>query len=612
MKIKMKNIPIYIILLILLTCAKEDSQDPGTTPSNTTIKYTLTASAGVGGSVSPSAGSFNSGTQVSIKATPSSGYTFSGWSNGSIENPIILTITSDTSIEANFSLEPLLIGNQDLNIRLDITNVKEMYDYNQIIIDYEILDDGRIKLFAEKKQNEYFTQEKIKFIKWKGDDDFYENPLIIEADGRTLKLIMDDMYSYLNDNFDLPFIYDFRKQLDITENKPMGWEGKMIDYNGNGKPNLFTTVSTSSGSLTRITEYDNQSDSYSIIKDIDFSEYFPYTLEVDSIAASSGIYGDFNNDNKLDFFVNFHGEFQGEIFNVNTIFKSGPMAALISNQDGDFDAVMVDEDEYLRFPGSCKTVDWNNDNNLDVFCSLPYNLYLNTGQVSFEKLNLDSIDPVLDWLSIRFSDINNDGYTDIIGANFNMQEAWGFGMEIYYGTSEENKFIYKTVYHPYYNGYWNGSDDLTIVDLDGDGIKEILTYNMIELHLEFNQTHDLSETMEFKYNGDNYYLNTDSNYNHFHKTSGGASANATTAWDFDNDGDLDIFLQSFSGLVPEMFGPGTTSQLAYKEHFINTTYLHDLPFVSDIVNGNFVPSGYFWENIDGVLVKKYFTELYED
>ena len=493
-----------------------------------------------------------------------------------------------------------------------MTNVKEMYDDNQIIIDYEILNDGRIKLFAEKKQNEYFVQEKIKFIKWKGDDDFYENPLIIEADGRTLTLIMDDMYSYLNDNFDIPFIYDFRKQLNITENKPMGWEGKMVDYDGNGKPNLFTTVSTSSGSLTRITEYDNQSDSYSIIKDIDFSEYFPYTLEVDSIAAQSGIYGDFNNDNKLDFFANYHGEFQGDIFNVGAIFKSGPMAALISNQDGEFDPVIVDEDEYLRFPGSCKTVDWNNDNNLDVFCSLPYNLYLNNGQGDFEKLNIDSIDPVLDWLSIRFSDLNNDGYTDIIGANFNMQGAWGFGMEIYYGTSKENKFIYKTVYHPYYNGYWNGSDDLTIVDIDGDGIKEILTYNMIEISSEFNHPHDLSETMEFKYDGDNYYLNTDSNYNNFHKTAGGASANATTAWDFDNDGDLDIFLQSFSGLVPEMFGPGKTSQLAYKEHFINATYLHDLPFESDIVNGNFVPSGYFWENIDGVLVKKYFTELYVD
>ena len=67
----MKNLPLIISLLFVLTCAKEDSQDPGTTPSNITPKYTLTATAGEGGSVAPSTGSFNAGTQVSITATPS-------------------------------------------------------------------------------------------------------------------------------------------------------------------------------------------------------------------------------------------------------------------------------------------------------------------------------------------------------------------------------------------------------------------------------------------------------------------------------------------------------------------------------------------------------------
>ena len=33
-------------------------------------------------------GTFASGTQVSITATPSSGYSFSGWSNGSTTNPL--------------------------------------------------------------------------------------------------------------------------------------------------------------------------------------------------------------------------------------------------------------------------------------------------------------------------------------------------------------------------------------------------------------------------------------------------------------------------------------------------------------------------------------------
>jgi len=100
----MKKLPIFISLLFILTCAKEDSQDPGTTPSNITPRYNLTASAGEGGSVSPTTGSFNAGTQVSVTATPTSGYSFSGWSNGTTANPLTVTLNSNTSITANFEV----------------------------------------------------------------------------------------------------------------------------------------------------------------------------------------------------------------------------------------------------------------------------------------------------------------------------------------------------------------------------------------------------------------------------------------------------------------------------------------------------------------------------
>ena len=103
----MKKLPIYISLFFVLTCAKEDSQAPDTTPSNITPRYTLTASAGEGGSVAPTTGSFNAATQVSITATPNSGYTFSGWSNGSTTNPVTVTLISNTSITANFTLIPV-------------------------------------------------------------------------------------------------------------------------------------------------------------------------------------------------------------------------------------------------------------------------------------------------------------------------------------------------------------------------------------------------------------------------------------------------------------------------------------------------------------------------
>ena len=83
---------------------KRTSQDPGTTPNNITPKFTFTASAGEGGSVNPSTGSFDSGTEVSVTATPNSGYTFSSWSNGSTANPLIVTINSNTVISATFEV----------------------------------------------------------------------------------------------------------------------------------------------------------------------------------------------------------------------------------------------------------------------------------------------------------------------------------------------------------------------------------------------------------------------------------------------------------------------------------------------------------------------------
>ena len=99
----MKKLPIYISLLFVLTCAKEDSQAPNTPHTQIVKQYTLTASAGDGGSVT-GGGTFASGTQVSLTATPTSGYSFSGWSNGSTANPLTVTLNSNTSITANFQV----------------------------------------------------------------------------------------------------------------------------------------------------------------------------------------------------------------------------------------------------------------------------------------------------------------------------------------------------------------------------------------------------------------------------------------------------------------------------------------------------------------------------
>jgi len=99
----MNKLPIYLSMLFLLTCAKDDSQDPNTPPTQIVKQYALTASAGEGGSVT-GGGTFSSGTQVSLTATPNSGYSFSGWSNGSSDNPLTITLNSNTTITANFQV----------------------------------------------------------------------------------------------------------------------------------------------------------------------------------------------------------------------------------------------------------------------------------------------------------------------------------------------------------------------------------------------------------------------------------------------------------------------------------------------------------------------------
>jgi hypothetical protein len=72
--------------------------------------YTLTIESVAGGTTNPSPGShiYDTGTEVTIKAIPNSGYRFSNWSGDAsgTSNPITITMNSDKSIKANFSAIP--------------------------------------------------------------------------------------------------------------------------------------------------------------------------------------------------------------------------------------------------------------------------------------------------------------------------------------------------------------------------------------------------------------------------------------------------------------------------------------------------------------------------
>jgi hypothetical protein len=73
-------------------------------------EHSLTISANTGGTTDPASGShaYIDGTEVQVEAIPDSGYEFSSWSGDAsgTANPITITMDSDKSIIANFTLIP--------------------------------------------------------------------------------------------------------------------------------------------------------------------------------------------------------------------------------------------------------------------------------------------------------------------------------------------------------------------------------------------------------------------------------------------------------------------------------------------------------------------------
>lgn len=103
---------IYILLVVsfvLYSCGTEEETPAAPsnivqTPEQTPTQYTLSVTAGDGGTVSTEGGTFDEGTQVTVTATPQEGYEFIGWEGSeSVQNEITVTLDNDKSINAIFS-----------------------------------------------------------------------------------------------------------------------------------------------------------------------------------------------------------------------------------------------------------------------------------------------------------------------------------------------------------------------------------------------------------------------------------------------------------------------------------------------------------------------------
>jgi hypothetical protein len=107
-------IVIVLSFIIVHSCSTEEDdtiapnvvQTPEPEPSAPT-QYSLTVTAGEGGTVSTEGGTYDEGTDVTIIATPSEGYLFTGWEgNDSTSESLTITLNSNQTFQALFELIP--------------------------------------------------------------------------------------------------------------------------------------------------------------------------------------------------------------------------------------------------------------------------------------------------------------------------------------------------------------------------------------------------------------------------------------------------------------------------------------------------------------------------
>ena len=78
------------------------------TPAPTPTQYTLTVSAGEGGTISSEGGTYDEGTELSITANANEGYRFVGWEgNDSSSESLTFILNSDQTLRALFELIPI-------------------------------------------------------------------------------------------------------------------------------------------------------------------------------------------------------------------------------------------------------------------------------------------------------------------------------------------------------------------------------------------------------------------------------------------------------------------------------------------------------------------------
>ena len=125
-----KLLSLLSIFAIVLSCSSDETSTPVTPPI---VKYTITLSAGQGGTVSTTGGEYEAGQTVNVTATPQGEYIFKEWSDGNTNATRTITVSSNSTLTANFEKRkyPLTVNIEgEGEVLEEIVNAGRTTDYD--------------------------------------------------------------------------------------------------------------------------------------------------------------------------------------------------------------------------------------------------------------------------------------------------------------------------------------------------------------------------------------------------------------------------------------------------------------------------------------------------
>ena len=243
-------------------------------------------------------------------------------------------------------------------------------------------------------------------------------------------------------------------------------------------------------------------------------------------------WGDYNNDGHVDLFIAHPAGFVG-VPVPNSLFKN--------NGDGTFESVLDSPIVTGLAPYTVGNwIDYDDDGDIDLFIgSGPANgtqapdfLYRNelveTGEATFTRITDLPLNEARDGQTWNFIDYDNDGDRDAYVTNYSGGVPSGVSNDLY------------------------RNDGGTFVKVTDDPLATDNGFSLANVWGDFDNDGDLDVVVTNEFGQDNiYYENSGApDYSFTPTTDLASTATGTygaTAGDFDLDGDLDLFIQSYSG-----------------------------------------------------------------